>query len=110
MRGGWHLRRQPSGQGASRGPGQAFVNTCFTNDLDKVEPGQAQYTLCCNHHGGVVDDVMQYLVSDDEVFLVPNATNNIDIVELLAARAPSGIIDHQRAPRACDHRRAGAEV
>ena len=81
------------GKARVAGPGaKAFVNTCFTNDLDKVEPGQAQYTLCCNHHGGVVDDVMQYLVSDDEVFLVPNAANNIDIVELLAARAPSGIV------------------
>src|SRR5206468_12138585 len=29
------------------GPGaKALVNTCFTNDLDRIGPWQAQYTLC----------------------------------------------------------------
>ena len=30
-----------------RGPGaKAFVNECLTNDLDRIGPGRAQYTLC----------------------------------------------------------------
>ena len=37
------------GKLAITGPGAAaFVNRCFTADLDKIGPGQAQYTLCCN--------------------------------------------------------------
>jgi len=53
-----------------------FVNACLTNDLGRIMPGKAQYTLCCDESGGVVDDLIAYLVDADEVFLVPNAANN----------------------------------
>ncbi|MDQ1692219.1 MAG: aminomethyltransferase, partial [Pseudonocardiales bacterium] len=60
------------GKATVSGPGaRAFVNSCFTADLTKIKPGQAQYTLCCAPDGGVIDDVFSYLVSDDEVFLMP---------------------------------------
>jgi aminomethyltransferase len=39
----------------------------------------------------VVDDLIAYLVSDDEVFLVPNAANTAEVVRRLAAAAPDGI-------------------
>lgn len=72
------------GKARVAGPGaRAFVNTCFTNDLNRIEPQRAQYTLCCAESGGVVDDLIQYLVSDDEVFLIPNAANTARVVELL---------------------------
>lgn len=74
------------------GPGAAdFVNRCFTNDLRKVGPGKAQYTLCCEESGGVVDDLIQYLAADDEVLLVPNAANSAQVVEMLRAQAPPTI-------------------
>jgi hypothetical protein len=64
------------GKATVTGPGAAdFVNACFTNDLRKIGPGQAQYTMCCDESGGVVDDLIQYLRADDEVFLIPNAAN-----------------------------------
>ena len=80
------------GKATVRGPGAAaFVNACLSNDLGRIEPGQAQYTLCCDESGGVVDDLIAYLVSDDEVFLVPNAANTAEVVRRLAAAAPEGI-------------------
>ncbi|MGH3471196.1 MAG: glycine cleavage system aminomethyltransferase GcvT [Nocardioidaceae bacterium] len=80
------------GKAVVRGAGAAaYVNACLTNDLAKIEPGQAQYTLCCNDDGGVVDDLIQYLRSPDEVFLIPNAANTAAVVHLLAASAPRGI-------------------
>ena len=83
------------GKATVSGPGAAdFVNACFTNDLRRVGPGQAQYTLCCDATGGVVDDLIQYLRADDDVFLIPNAANTAAVVELLAAAAPE-----DRAPR-----------
>lgn len=76
------------GKASVTGPGAAdFVNRCLTNDLTKIGPGQAQYTLCCNESGGVVDDLIAYLVSDEEVFLVPNAANTGAVVDLLAQAA-----------------------
>ena len=75
-----------------RGPGaRDFVNACLSNDLNRIAPGQAQYTLCCTESGGVVDDIIAYLVSDDEVFLVPNAANTAEVLRLLTAGAPAGI-------------------
>jgi aminomethyltransferase len=80
------------GKARVSGPGAAdFVNDCLTNDLRRIGPGQAQYTMCCTETGGVVDDLIQYLRSDDDVFLIPNAANTAKVVELLSAAAPEGI-------------------
>jgi len=80
------------GKGVVRGPGAVdFVNDRLTNDLRRIGPGQAQYTLCCDSAGGVVDDLIQYVRSQDEVFLIPNAANSSQVVSLLAADATGGI-------------------
>src|SRR4051794_36747361 len=80
------------GKALVRGPGAAeFVNSALTNDLGRIGPGKAQYTLCCNDSGGVIDDLIAYYVSDDEIFLVPNAANTPAVVAALAERAPSGL-------------------
>ncbi|EHI13834.1 glycine cleavage system aminomethyltransferase T [Mycolicibacterium thermoresistibile ATCC 19527] len=88
------------GKARVRGPGAAdFVNSAFTNDLRRIGPGSAQYTLCCTESGGVVDDLIAYYISDDEIFLVPNAANNATVVDLLRRHAPAGVevIDEHRA-------------
>lgn len=76
-----------------RGPGAAeFVNACLTNDLARIGPGQAQYTLCCDEQiGGVVDDLIVYLHGPEELFLVPNAANTAEVVRRLVAAAPAGV-------------------
>ena len=77
-----------------RGPGAAdYVNACLTNDLRKIAPGKAQYTLCCDPGtGGIVDDLIAYLHSDERVFLVPNAANTAEVARMLRAEAPEGIL------------------
>ncbi|WP_020105727.1 glycine cleavage system aminomethyltransferase GcvT [Nocardia sp. 348MFTsu5.1] len=80
------------GKASVTGTGAAeFVNRCLTNDLNKIQPGKAQYTLCTNSSGGVIDDLIAYWVSDDDVFLVPNAANTAAVVAALAAVAPEGV-------------------
>ncbi|WP_323098729.1 glycine cleavage system aminomethyltransferase GcvT [Intrasporangium sp. YIM S08009] len=80
------------GKATVSGPGAAdFVNACLTNDLRRIEPGSAQYTLCCDESGGVVDDLIAYLRADDDVFLIPNAANTAEVVRRLRAAAPEGI-------------------
>jgi aminomethyltransferase len=80
------------GKATVRGAGaRTFVNACLSNDLGRIQPGRAQYTLCCDESGGVVDDLIAYLVSDDEVFLVPNAANTAEVVRRLSVAAPEGI-------------------
>jgi aminomethyltransferase len=80
------------GKALVRGPGAAeYVNATLTNDLSRIAVGQAQYTMCCDASGGVVDDLIVYLRSDDEVLLVPNAANTAEVVRRLADQAPSGV-------------------
>ncbi|MGO9068323.1 glycine cleavage system aminomethyltransferase GcvT [Mycobacterium sp.] len=80
------------GKALVRGPGAArFVNSALTNDLDRIQPGKAQYTLCCNESGGVVDDLIAYYVGPDEIFLVPNAANTAAVVAALQKAAPPGL-------------------
>jgi len=82
-----------------RGTGAAdFVDRCLTNDLGRIAPGQAQYTLCCDEDGGTIDDLIVYLRSDFDVFLVPNAANTAEVVRRLAEAAPEGVevVDRHR--------------
>jgi aminomethyltransferase len=80
------------GKARVRGAGAAdFVNACLTNDLGRIAPGKAQYTLCCDESGGVVDDLIAYLFADDHVFLIPNAANTAEVVRRLSAAAPDGV-------------------
>ncbi|MEV4637373.1 glycine cleavage system aminomethyltransferase GcvT [Actinoplanes sp. NPDC049548] len=82
------------GKARVTGPGAAeFVNSCLTNDLGRIAPGKAQYTLCCDDAtGGVVDDLIAYLIGPDEVFLIPNAANTAEVVRRLVAAAPSSLV------------------
>ncbi|ANY05192.1 glycine cleavage system aminomethyltransferase GcvT [Pseudonocardia sp. HH130630-07] len=83
-----HLGTVPiSGPGAA-----AHVNTCLTNDLGRIGPGRAQYTLACTPSGGVIDDMIVYLAGDDDLLLVPNAANSTRIVSMLAEGAPDGVV------------------
>ncbi|MCA1684141.1 MAG: glycine cleavage system aminomethyltransferase GcvT [Actinobacteria bacterium] len=85
------------GTGTVRGPGAAaLVDATLTNDLGRIGPGQAQYTLCCapdgeEHAGGVVDDLIVYLHAEDDVLLVPNAANAAEVLARLADAGPAGV-------------------
>jgi aminomethyltransferase len=68
-----------------------FLNTQVTNDLNRIVDSQAQYTMLCNPDGGVVDDLIVYRNSADDLFLIPNASNATDVVRIIEAGAPAGI-------------------
>ena len=69
----------------------SFLNECLTNDLRRIGVGRAQYTLCCADDGGVLDDLLAYVLADDDVLLVPNASNAPVVLRKLAAAAPPGV-------------------
>ena len=52
-----------------------LLQGALSNDLDKLEPGQAQYTLLTNERGGIIDDLIVYRVGDCSYLLVVNASN-----------------------------------
>jgi aminomethyltransferase len=64
------------GEAYLRGPrAREVVARLCTNAVEAAPPGKAVYTLLCRPSGGVVDDCIFYKRSDDEFFVVVNASN-----------------------------------
>ncbi len=54
---------------------EAYLNYVITNDVTKIEPGQALYTVMCRQDGGIVDDLIVYKRSSSQFFICVNAAN-----------------------------------
>src|SRR6267142_2987071 len=52
-----------------------LLQALLSNDLDLIEPGQAQYTLLTNEQGGIIDDLIAYRLEACRYLLVVNASN-----------------------------------
>jgi glycine cleavage system T protein (aminomethyltransferase) len=52
-----------------------LLQSLLSNDLDRIEPGGAQYTLLTNERGGIVDDLIVYELDRFRFLLVVNASN-----------------------------------
>ena len=59
------------------------LNKILTNDISRIKPGQAQYSTLLSEHGTVVDDLIVYLRSKDEVLIIPNASNSTKVLEII---------------------------
>ena len=53
----------------------ALLQSLLSNDLDKIRPGEAQYTLLTNERGGIIDDVIAYRLGECRYLIVVNASN-----------------------------------
>jgi aminomethyltransferase len=62
----------------------------LSNDLDRVEPGGAQYTLLTNDRGGIVDDLIAYQLDPHRYLLIVNAANREADFEWLREREIRG--------------------
>jgi aminomethyltransferase len=52
-----------------------LLQATLSNDIEKVQPGRAQYTLITNDGGGIVDDVIVYGLDEHRFLVVANASN-----------------------------------
>lgn len=53
----------------------AYLQKIATNDVSKLQDGQAQYTAMCYEDGGTIDDLLIYKRADNDYLLVVNASN-----------------------------------
>jgi aminomethyltransferase len=60
---------------------EAFLQRVYSNDVSRMAVGGAQYSLICNEHGGVLDDVFTYRLAPDRFLTVTNAANHARDVE-----------------------------
>ncbi len=56
-----------------------FINYIITNDIKQIEDNSLQYTVICNEHGGIIDDVMVFKAYD-YLMVIANASNAEDVL------------------------------
>jgi aminomethyltransferase len=80
------------GEVVFRGPkALESLGRLFTNDLTKTTDGQAQYGCVCRETGGVVDDVVVYRRSPQDLLVCVNAANRQKDFEWLRDHAGSSV-------------------
>ena len=52
-----------------------FLNSVITNDVSKLSPYSAQYSVMCNENGGIIDDFIIYRLDEKKFMMVSNASN-----------------------------------
>src|SRR3954470_2517664 len=66
-----------------------LLQATLSNDLSRLEPGDAQYTLLTNERGGIVDDLIVYKLDAFRFLLIVNASNrNADFAWLKERELP----------------------
>src|SRR5260221_3054869 len=64
-----------------------LLQQMLSNDITKLAPGDAQYTLLTNEDGGILDDLIVYRTGDHRYLLIVNAANREpDFEWLVSAR------------------------
>jgi aminomethyltransferase len=69
---------------------RALLQSLLSNDLDRIGPGRAQYTLLTNERGGILDDLIVYEFDPFRFFLIVNAANADSDFEWLKEREVRG--------------------
>ena len=65
------------GQVETRGPGAlGLLQRLLSNDVARIAPGAAQYSVLCREDGGVLDDLFTYRLGEDRYLTVTNAANH----------------------------------
>src|SRR4030081_2026718 len=67
-----------------------LLQSLLSNDLDKIAPGRAQYTLLTNETGGIIHDLIAYRLEECRYLLVVNASNRDADFRWIKEREVSG--------------------
>jgi len=67
-----------------------LLQALLSNDLERVEPDGAQYTLLTNERGGIVDDLIIYELDPFRFLLIVNASNRETDFQWLKEREVPG--------------------
>lgn len=65
------------------------LNKVLTNDINRIKPGQAQYSMLLSNDGTVVDDLIVYLRAQDDILLIPNAGNATTVLQIIKENIPA---------------------
>jgi aminomethyltransferase len=84
------------GEVVFRGPkALESLQRLFTNDLSRCADGQAQYGCLCRDSGGIVDDVVVYRRSAEDLLVCVNAANRQKDFEWLRGHAGGADVQNE---------------
>jgi aminomethyltransferase len=75
-----------------------LLQSLLSNDLGRIAPGEAQYTLLTNEQGGIVDDLIAYKLDEFRYLLIVNASNREADYAWLKEREIRGTEVSDRSP------------
>jgi aminomethyltransferase len=70
---------------------RGWLNTMLTNNIDKLEVGQGQYTFVLNDKAGIIDDLIAYRIADRKFLLVVNASGTEQDFDWLDRHRPDDV-------------------
>jgi aminomethyltransferase len=66
------------------------LQAAFTNDLERVAPGRAQYTHLLDDDGSVLDDIIVWWRPDGTFDVMPNASNTSRVLDAIGGHDVTG--------------------
>ena len=62
------------------------LQRAFTNDLDKIAPGRAQYTHLLDNDASVLDDIIVWWIDKETFDVMPNASNTSRVIDAISGQ------------------------
>lgn len=76
------------------GPGAgSLIDRLLCNDLSRIEPGRAQYTMLLGDDGGVIDDIIVWWLEDERFLVLPNGANHDRVLGEFTGHDRTEVID-----------------
>lgn len=80
------------GEFFAKGPAALpFLQKITVNDVSKLIPGKAQYSAMCYENGGIIDDLLIYMLAEQSYMIVVNASNIDKDWEWMKQHCPSDV-------------------
>ncbi len=70
----------------------SFLQSITVNDVSKLTPGKAQYSAMCFEDGGIVDDLLIYMLAEQSYMIVVNASNIDKDWEWMKKHCPADVV------------------
>ena len=80
---------------------EAAIQYLTVNDVTKLVPGKAQYSAMCYEDGGIVDDLLVYMLAEEQYMLVVNASNKDKDLQWMISNNPHKAIITDKSDDMC---------
>ena len=73
----------------------SFLDSKLINQVSKINPGRAKYSMLLNEAAGIIDDLIVYRLSEEEFLIVANASNKDAVSEDLVPDGFDCVVEDQ---------------